>query len=314
MKYIQSFANRLGLGVLACVALCGAAQAESGKLLLTGGVSTVDGAAGGGISPWALVGTYATENQIGYSAYLTNLNTQDYGLVGYGVAAAFNNRVEVSLSQQDFNASPATALNGLGFSVKGGQHIFMNTVGVKVRLLGDAILDSDTWVPQVSVGALYKQVDAGSIKPVLQFLGAKTDGTEYYVSASKLLLAKSVLLNGTLRYTNANQGGLLGFGANKPGTNDATWQPEVSVAYLFSKNLAAGFEYRSNPNNLETLGRAAGLGNALAADNWQDIFVAWAPNKNVSVTAAYAGLGRVLPGITKNHDQNGLYLSVQLAY
>jgi hypothetical protein len=310
MQYIKSF----GIGVLACLALCGSAQAESGKLLLTGGVSTVDGAAGGGISPWALVGTYATENQIGYSAYLTNLTTQDYGLVGYGVAAAFNNRVEVSLSQQNFDASPATALNPLGFSVTAGQHILLNTVGVKVRVLGDAVLDSDTWVPQVAVGALYKQVDSGTIKPILQFLGAKSEGAEYYISASKLLLAQSVLLNGTLRYTNANQGGLLGFGASKPGTDDASWQPEVSVAYLFSKNLAAGIEYRSNPNNLETLGRAAGLGNALAADNWQDIFVAWAPNKHVSLTAAYADLGRVLPGITKNHDQNGLYLSVQVAY
>lgn len=310
MKYIKSF----GIGVLACLALCGAAQAESGKLLLTGGVSTVDGAAGGGISPWALVGTYATEHQTGYSAYLTNLDTQDYGLVGYGLAAAFNNRVEVSLSQQNFNASPATALNGLGFNVSPGQHIFMNTLGVKVRVLGDAILDSDTWVPQVAVGALYKQVDSGSIKPVLQFLGAKTEGAEYYVSATKLLLAQSVLLNATLRYTNANQGGLLGFGSNTPGTNESRWQPEISAAYLFSKNLAAGFEYRAMPNNLEALGRAAGLGNALAADNWQDLFVAWAPNKHVSLTAAYADLGRVLPGITKNRDQSGLYVSVQLAY
>lgn len=314
MKYIQSIGQRIGIAAVTCLALCGAAHAESGKLLLTGGVSSVDGAAGGGISPWALVGTYATEDQIGFSANITNLNTQDYGLVSYGVAAAWNNRVEVSLSQQNFDASPATALNGLGFSVAGGQHILMNTVGLKARVLGDAVLDSDTWVPQVAVGVLYKTIDSGTIKPVLQFLGAKSEGTEAYVSATKLLLAKSVLLNATLRYTNANQGGLLGFGAKTPGTNDASWQPEVSAAYLFSKNLAVGFEYRTNPNNLETLGRAAGLGNALASDNWQDIFVAWAPNKTISVTAAYADLGRILPGITKNHDQNGLYVSLQIAH
>ena len=37
-----------------------------------------------------------------------------------------------------------------------------------------------------------------------------------YVSATKLLLAQSLLVNGTLRSTNANQNGLLGFGAAAP--------------------------------------------------------------------------------------------------
>ena len=42
--------------------LCGGlAQADTGKLLLTGGVSSIDGAAGGGLTPWAVIGTNATE-------------------------------------------------------------------------------------------------------------------------------------------------------------------------------------------------------------------------------------------------------------
>ncbi len=67
------------------------------------------------------------------------------------------------------------------------------------------------------------------------------------------------------------------------------------------------------PNNQEALGRAAGLSDGLAADRWQDVFIAWAPNKNVSFTAAYADLGRIVPGITANNNQSGLYLSVQFA-
>ncbi|HEX5684843.1 MAG TPA: DUF3034 family protein, partial [Ideonella sp.] len=31
----------------------------NGKLLLTGGVSTIDGAAGGGLTPWAVTASYA---------------------------------------------------------------------------------------------------------------------------------------------------------------------------------------------------------------------------------------------------------------
>ena len=76
---------------------------------------------------------------------------------------------------------------------------------------------------------------------------------------------------------------------------------------------ASGAEVRWMPNNQEALGRAAGLSDGLAADRWQDIFVAWAPNKNIALTAAYADLGRIVPGVTANRNQSGLYLSVQFA-
>lgn len=36
-----------------------------GRLLLTGGVSTIEGAGGGGIVPWALIGGYGTRNELG---------------------------------------------------------------------------------------------------------------------------------------------------------------------------------------------------------------------------------------------------------
>jgi hypothetical protein len=298
------------LGLLASMP---AARAETGKLLLTGGVTSVDGAAGGGISPWATIGTYAAEGEIGGSANMSHLQVQDYSLGTYGVAAALDNRWEASLSQQDFDASVATGLNALGFNVSPGQHIRVNALGLKARLAGEAILDSDTWMPQLSAGVLFKQTEAGSIKPVLDFLGAKTEGTAYYLSAAKLLLKNSVLLNATLRYTNANQGGLLGFGSKAPGTDGLTLQPEFSVGYLLSKHLVVGAEYRSNPNNLEALGRAAGLGSGLASDGWQDVFVAWAPTKHFSLTFAYADLGRVLPAITNGRNQNGFYIAAQIA-
>jgi hypothetical protein len=86
------------------------------------------------------------------------------------------------------------------------------------------------------------------------------------------------------------------------------------VAYLLSKNVAIGAEYRFKPNNLESLGRAAGLGDALREDDWKDIFIAWAPSKNLSLTLAYVDLGRVVPGVTGNRKQTGAYLSAQVAF
>jgi Protein of unknown function (DUF3034) len=290
------------------------AQADTGKLLLTGGVSSIDGAAGGGLTPWAVIGSNAEDGEIGFSANVTAAKTQDYGLKTYGVAVGIQNRVELSLARQDFDASPAIALNGVApFGVTPGQHINMDIIGAKVRIAGDAVLDSDSLMPQIAVGVEYKSVKPGSIGSVLDFLGTKTSGTDVYVSATKLFLAQSVLVNATLRSTNANQNGLLGFGSGAPGKNSRSIVPEFSIAYLLSKNVAIGAEYRGKPNNLEALGRAAGLGGGLKEEAWKDIFIAWAPSKNVSLTLAYVDLGRIIPGITPKR-QTGVYLSGQIAF
>jgi len=312
MKLVLSHPAMAALA-LACSA--GLAHADTGKLLLTGGVSTIAGSAGGGITPWAVIGSNATEGEVGASAYLTHAATQDYALTGYGVAVGIHDRVELSLARQDFDASPSIALNGIApFGVTPGQHIKMDVVGVKVRVAGDAVLDSDNWMPQIAVGLEHKRVHPGSLQPVLDFLGTKTQGTDVYVSATKLLLDKGLLLNATLRSTNANQNGLLGFGAAAPGRKSRSLQPEFSVAYLLRKDLAVGAEYRFKPNNLQALGAAAGLGAALREDDWKDIFIAWAPSKNLSLTLAWVDLGRIVPGITHGRKQTGYYLSAQVAF
>ena len=293
----------------------GFAHAETGKLLLTGGVSSISGAAGGGLTPWAVIGTNATGSEWGVSAFATRASTQDYGLNILGAALAYNERVEVSFARQEFDASPAIALNGIApFGVSPGQRINMDVLGLKFKVTGDTVLDSDSFMPQIAVGLEHKNVAPGSLNSVFNFLGTKTSGTDVYVSATKLFLAQGLLLNGTLRYTNANQNGLLGFGSNTPGKDDYSLVPEISVAYLLSKNWAIGAEYRVKPNNLQALGQAAGLGDALAEDHWKDIFVAWAPTKNASLTLAYVDLGRIVPGVTNNRSQTGFYLSAQLAF
>ena len=176
------------MAALALACSTGLAHADTGKLLLTGGVSTIAGSAGGGLTPWAVIGTNATEGEVGASAYLTHAATQDYALTGYGVAVGIHDRVELSLARQDFDASPTIALNGIApFGITPGQHIKMDVVGVKVRVAGDAILDSDNWMPQIAVGLEHKRVHPGSLQSVLDFLGTKTQGTDVYVSATKLL-------------------------------------------------------------------------------------------------------------------------------
>lgn len=300
----------------ACAAMCCAgaslsAHADTGKLLLTGGVSSVDGAAGGGITPWAVIGSNATEGEIGGSAFLTTAGTKDYGLNIVGAAIGIQDRYELSVAQQDFNTRNTGTALGLP-----GLHLKQTIVGAKVRVLGDAVLDADTLMPQVAVGVQYKTLGSTGLDGTLKALGAKREGVDIYVSATKLFLGQSLLVNGTLRATKANQNGLLGYGATLGGgsNNSYSLQPEFSVAYLISKNIAVGAEYRFMRNKLETAGRAAGLGNGLRSEDWKDIFIAWAPNKNVSVTLAYVDLGVIVPATTASRKQTGYYLSAQLAF
>jgi Protein of unknown function (DUF3034) len=263
----------------------------SGKLLLTGGVTSIDGAAGGGLTPWAVTGSYATDHQIGATAFVTRAQTQDYGLTTYGAAVSALDRVELSLARQAFNASvvvPDTTLK-------------LDIVGVKVKLIGDAVLDSDRWMPQIALGVESKHLNPGdAIGGVLDSVSARRHGTDVYLNATKLFLAQGILVNGTLRATRANQNGLLGFGSAD--SDKYHVEPEVSLAYLLRKNLAIGTEYRAKPNNLGFAGAA------FEEDDWKDVFIAWAPNKYVSLTAAYVDLGNIVG----HAHQHGGYVSLQL--
>lgn len=264
----------------------------SGKLLLTGGVSQIEGSAGGGLTPWAVIGGYGTASQVGANAHATYVRTQDFALTTYGAAIGIGNRVELSVARQEFDTRQAGAQLGLGSGFK----FRMDTIGVKVRLFGDAILDQDTWVPQVAVGVQFKHNEQGN---VVKAVGATSDsGTDFYLSATKLLLAQSLLLNGTLRFTKANQFGLLGFGGDK--SNSYHPEFEASAAYLFSRYVALGAEYRTKPNNL----------GFAREQNAYDAFVAWAPNKLVSLTLAYVMLG----DIATFQSQRGPYASLQVGF
>jgi hypothetical protein len=174
---------------------------------------------------------------------------------------------------------------------------------------GDAVLDADTWMPQIAIGVQHKRGDAGGLGPTLYGpLGASKNGTDVYVSATKLFLAQGLLVNGTLRATKANQNGLVGFGGAQ--ANKVKLMPELSVAWLLSRQVAIGFEYRAKPDNLNR--SALGTG-ALQEDDWKDVFVAWAPSKNVSLTLAYVDLGRIVPALQPKR-QTGAYLSTQFAF
>ncbi len=263
---------------------------HGGKLLLTNGISTVEGSSGGGIARWATIAGRQMPGGIGASSHATAIELPDYGWRSYGAAIGFGDRLEISYARAALDTRDAGTALGIGQ----GYTFHLDTFGAKLRLAGDVVY-GETWVPQVAVGIEHKRSHDGAL---VRALGAADDhGTDITLSATKLLLAQSLLVNASLRYTEANQIGMLGFGS--AAGDGHTLQFEGSLGYQLSRRAVIGAEYRSKPDNL-------GLGE----DDWLDIFAAYALTENLTLSAAYVDLGSVATFF----DQRGGFVSAQVAF
>ncbi len=281
-----------GAIILLGVVAGSSARAQSSRLLATSGVVQVEGAGGGGLVPWALITGYGTRDEVGGDVHATGVALQDFTLGSAGVAAGFYDRIELSYAHEWFDTGRAGGRLGLG----DGYQFHLDVAGLKVRLYGDAVYDQDSWIPQIAVGTELKSADQHG---VLRAIGAQsTDGADFYIAATKLFLAQSLLVDATVRATKANQFGLLGFGGDADGGESAEF--EGSAALLVTRRLALGAEFRSKPDNL----RFAHEGDA------SDVFAAYFFDKHLSATLAFVDLGE----IARQGDQNGVYLSLEAGF
>ncbi|MGE8361120.1 DUF3034 family protein [Pseudomonas sp.] len=283
MRYVPS------LSVALFLVLPALAWADQGRLLATGGASSLEGAAGGGITPWAVLAGYGERGEWGADVFATRVETGDYRLDVAGVAASFDNRVELSYARQRFD------LGNLARNLSLPENSLSQDVfGLKVRLFGDLIYDR---LPQVSLGLQHKRQKDFLIPSLV---GAqRSEDTEGYLTASRLILGGAfgynLLINGGLRYSRANELGLLGFGGDRRDRHSVL--KEGSVAVLLDRDWAVGIEYREKPDNLGFAGES----------DWADLFIGYFPNKHLAVVLAYARLGE----IATLDNQDGVYLSVQ---
>ncbi len=256
--------------------------AGSGKLQETAGVTQIEGSAGGGLVPWAILAGYDTRSEVSGSAFMTRVTVDDYRLTSYGAAVSLYDRVELSVAQQTFDLLDTP------------YEINQNIIGAKVRLYGDVIYSH---FPQVSLGLQHRNLQD---RVLADALGAKqsSGGTDIYLAASKAhlgaLAGYNAFWNITLRGTKANQFGLLGYG----GENDNSYQlmTEASLGVFLSRQWVAGIEYRQKPDNIP----------GLKEESAKDVFVAYIPNKKFNLTAAWVDLGTIAGA----DSQTGVYLSL----
>ncbi|MFK8082195.1 MAG: DUF3034 family protein [Granulosicoccus sp.] len=259
---------------------------SNARIIATGGGTMLEGSAGGGLVPWAILSGYSDEDEFGGALGISHVKAKDFSLDAAAIAINWHNRIELSFARQRFDIDKVAA----------GEHLQQDIVGAKVRLAGDLVY---TRVPQIAFGIQYKRNSSFTIPNAV---GALDDNDiDVYLTASKVWLNgpfnRSVLASGTLRATRANQLGLLGFGGDN--NRDHELMLEVSAGLFFNRHWVIGAEYRQKPDNL----------GALKEDDWQDVFIGWFPNKRVSVVLAWAGLG----SIAGFDNQDSYYLSVQLS-
>ncbi len=275
-------------GLLCLTLALGTSQALAAggsKVLATGGASSIEGAAGGGIVPWAVINGYASSDQWSLTGYASQVGVDDFTLNSYGIGLSYDDRIEVSLGRQQ-----------LQLDTLGGE-LNLQLIGLKYRLAGELLYSA---MPQISVGLIHKKHLDFALP---QAVGALDDsGTDYYLAASKVFLdavfGRNLLLNATVRATKGQQTGLLGFDSAQMDGYQLTG--EFSAVLLLNSHWAIGAEFRQKPDKL-----------AFAReDHWRDIFVGWFINKHLSLVAGHVDLGSIatLP------DQTGYYLALESSW
>jgi hypothetical protein len=279
------------LGMMATVPAAAEDLRGGGKLLLTNGISTVEGASGGGLTPWATIAGNATKDGIGAQAAITGAELADYDFRVYSVAIGAFDRVELGYARQVFDTNRIGGALGLGNDYTFEQDIW----SAKLRVAGDVVYGAPL-MPAIAVGAQYKKnLNAA----VVRLLGAReAEGIDMYVSATKLFLSRSVLVNATARWTKANQNGLLGYGGDISNRHDV--HLEWSIAYQLSRRFVVGGEYRSKPDKL----------GIAREDDWFDAFAAYALNRHMTATLAYTDLG----SIATVDGQRGVLFQLQAGF
>lgn len=283
MHNAMRITQKLPLIALGCT-LSTLLWAGDGKLLGTAGVTSIEGSAGGGLIPWATLGTYATREEYGVSVATSKTNVDDYRLSTYGLTFAARDRVELSVARMDFEIDPSNT------------RIRQTVAGVKVRACGDLVYGE---LPLVSIGLQHKMLND---KEVARSVGAdKTKGMDVYVSTAKAwidgIAHRITFANLNLRYSEANELGLLGYGG--PGSGKKL-HLEAAAGVFLTQSLAVGTEYRQKDNHLTVF----------EEDDWMDVFVAWFPTKHLAVTAAWARLGE----IATLDSQNGVHVALQAQF
>ncbi|GEM16368.1 MAG: DUF3034 family protein [Gluconobacter potus] len=262
------------------------------RALGTSGLSSLEGASGGGIASWATIGGYGSNKSAGMAMHYSYVNLTSYWDQNVGASMGFFDRVEISYTHNFFQTRGTGAKLGIG----NGYQFDLDVAGAKVRLFGHVA--DNTLIPQVAIGGMYKHDSDGKV--IHEVGSMHTDGGDAYLAVTKLFPKIGILIDTTVRFTKGNQWGILGFGGDKDNNYHAQFEGSLGYLPSFIPGLVVGVEYRTKPRNQRFTDES----------NWFDVYTSYFVNKHLNVTLAYVSLGT----IATYKDQTGFYFSAQTGF
>jgi len=173
-----------------------------------------------------------------------------------------------------------------------------NNLGAKLLLLKEGSFNSK-FIPAISIGTIYKTTSNKSLREA-GLLNLRSTGQDWYAVATKTtnLLPVPVILSGGLLSTQEHVTGVLGF------SNKRKLTGFLNIDVVLPHGFVVGYEFK----------QGARFSNVQNTNYW-DAHLAWMPNKNLSVIAAYTGTGSYnKAGNSRTGLGNGFVLSGQYAF
>lgn len=220
-----------------------------------------------------------------FGAWYVNLPDAKIDWTSFGVATTLLKRLEVSYGYQNVSWEDHPTFR-------------KNNLGAKLLLLDENAFNSK-FVPAVSVGTIYKNTSNKSLRDA-GISTLRSSGQDWYAVATKTvnLLPAPVIISGGVLSTQEYVTGVLGFSDKRKLTGFA------NIDLVLPKGFVIGFEFK----------QGARFSNVQNTNYW-DAHLAWMPNKNLTLIAAYTATGSYNKGgNTRTGLGNGFVLSAQYAF
>ncbi len=218
-----------------------------------------------------------------FGAWYVNLPDAKIDWTSFGVATTLFKRLEVSYGYQNI-------------AWEGHPTFHKNNIGAKLLVVKEGEFNSK-FIPAVSIGTIYKNTSNKSLREAgLTFL--RSSGEDWYAVATKTItqLPLPVIVSGGVLSTQEYVTGVLGFSNKRKFTGFA------NIDVVLPHGFVVGYEFK----------QGARFSNVQNANYW-DAHLAWIPNKNLTLIAAYTVTGDYT-GSTRQGLGNGFVLSAQYAF
>jgi len=220
-----------------------------------------------------------------FGAWYVNLPKAKIDWESIGVATTLFKRLEVSYGYEAINWENHPTFH-------------KNNLGAKLLLLNENFF-STRFVPAISIGTIFKATSNASLREA--GLGTlRSSGQDWYAVTTKTVnfLPAPLIISGGVLSTQEYVTGVLGFSNKRKFTGFA------NIDLVLPKGFVVGFEFK----------QGAKFSNVQNTNYW-DAHLAWLPNKNLTLIAAYVATGSYnKSGNTRTGLGNGFVLSAQYAF